>query len=687
MTAPVSSFSGLASGVQWRDVIDSTLALDRRRRVTPLTSQQTLIGRQRTAWNDLSTLLGTFERQMRELRDGAAFGITQATGGASPVSGRSLVSATATALAVPGAYDVEVRSLARAEKVAGRVVASATTALGLAGTFTVSGQTVTVEATDTLEGVRNKINALNTGATPTKVNASILQTAPGAFRLVLGASEPGAAGIALAAGTGGVAADLGLLGTQSQTVSSATAAIAAAMGVNMPPPSTIRIGGQVISVDLTTDSLTTIAARIRAAEVEADVRSEVVGGGTAFRLVVGAGVTATGDAGSADVIAALGLSESGRPEAKEQLTISGAFSVSGSPAVASSLLTDLDLDGSPLGLAVGDTITVRGTRGDGTTVLTGITVGATDTLQTLVSRLNAADAYGAPGRPAAVTLDPDGRLRLQDGVAGDSRLSVAFDVQRATGGATTLGTVRTTVEGRARTVVAGSDARVAIDGVETTSASNTVSTALPGITLSLAQAEPGTTVSISVTRDNEAAKKVVDNLVTAYNDIVSFFDRQQGEGQPLRSDPTLRSVLRSLTQAVTSVASGAGDYGRGAAVGLTLQRDGKLALDGTAFTAALAASRTDVQALFGPTGIGGAVVNAAQAATRFGTGTISTQVSSIDRQSETLRVKIEREETRLEDRRARLTEQFTRMEQAVARLQGQGNFVASQLAALRGQRS
>lgn len=685
MTAPVSTFSGLASGVQWRDVIDSTLAIDRRRRVTPLTAQRTLIDRQRTAWTDLEKLLGVFERQMRELRDGAAFGITTATGGTSPTSGRSLLTASATALATPGSFDVEVRSLARAEKVAGRVVASATTPLGLAGTFTISGQTVTIEAADTLEGVRTKVNALNTGATPTRVTASILQTSPGAFRLVLGASEPGAAGITIGAGTGGVAADLGFVGTQSQAVSSATAAIAAAMGVSMPPPSSIRIGGQVISVDLTTDSLTTIAARIRAAEIEADVRAETAGGGSVFRLVVGAGVTATDDPNSAAVIAALGLTEGGRPEAKEQLTISGALASGGSPATGGALLTGLSLDGAALGLAVGDTITVRGTRGDGTTVLTGITVGASDTLQTLVDRLNAADAFGAPSRGAAVTIDADGRLRMQDAVAGESRLSIAFDVQRATGGPTTLGAVRTTVEGRARTVVSGSDARVAIDGIETTSATNTVATAIPGVTLSLAQAEPGTTVTIAVTRDNEAARTVVDNLVSAYNDIVGFFDRQQADGQPLRSDPTLRAVLRSLTQAVTGNVPSAGAFTRGASVGLTLQRDGRLALDGTAFTDALAQSRGDVATLFGTAGIGGAAVTAAQNATRFGTGTISTQVSSIDRQAETLRVRIQREEDKLEDKRTRLTEQFTRMEQAVARLQGQGGFVASQLAALRSQ--
>jgi flagellar hook-associated protein 2 len=193
-------------------------------------------------------------------------------------------------------------------------------------------------------------------------------------------------------------------------------------------------------------------------------------------------------------------------------------------------------------------------------------------------------------------------------------------------------------------------------------------------------------VSLTVARDDQAAKQAVEGIVTAYNDIVSFFDRQQAENQPLRSDPTLRSIVGALTNALRTVAPGTGDYTRGANVGLTLQQDGKLVLDAAAFSAALEADRAGVTTLFGTTGIGGALVTAAEGATRFGDGTIPSTIASIDRQSETLKTRIQREEDRLEDRRARLTEQFTRMEQAVARLQSQGSFISSLIAAANAQR-
>lgn len=679
MTNPLVGFSGLASGVQWQDVVERSIAIDRSRKITPLTNRQSLLGRQRTAWNDLTTLLGTFQKQLAGLTAGTAFSTNTVTGGASALTGRTLLSATAAAGATPGTYDVEVRSLARAEKLAGAVQTSATTALGLAGSFSVGGQTVSVEATDTLEGVRDRINALNTGATPSGVSASILQAGTGNFRLVLTAATPGATGIALTDGAAGVAADLGFVANRSRTVSSATAAIAATLGVSMPPPSTVRVGNQVISVDLTTDSILSIVSKIRAARGEASIEEVTVGGDTQYRLVVGGSVTATGDAGSQDVIDMLQFSSGGTRAAAEQLTATGVLGDGGGSASMATLLTDLSVDGAGLGLAVGDTITIRGSRGDRSSVLTGITIGAGDTLQTLLDKLNGTDAFGGGTRTATATLGPDGRIRLVDNVGGDSELSVSFDVQRAAGGATTLGTVTTDVEGRTRQVAAGSDAVVVVDGVTVRGAGNSVATAIPGVTLNLLQAEAGTTVSVTVGRDNAAATKAVEDLVSSYNDVVAFFDRQQAEGQALRQDPTLRGIVRSLTEALRTVVPDAGTYSRGAEVGMTLGRDGRLSLDSTAFAAAMAGARDDLAALFSRTGIAGALDTVISDATRVGTGTISSTLSSIEQQSSTLATRITREEEKLEDRRARMVEQYSRMEAAIARFGAQASYLSSQL--------
>jgi flagellar hook-associated protein 2 len=107
---------------------------------------------------------------------------------------------------------VEVVSLARAQKLAGTAVADPAVALNMTGTFSLNGVTVSVVATDTLNDVRDKINAGNTGLTPSKVSASILTVAPGDNRLVLTSDTAGAAGITHADTTGSVLAGLGLTG-------------------------------------------------------------------------------------------------------------------------------------------------------------------------------------------------------------------------------------------------------------------------------------------------------------------------------------------------------------------------------------------------------------------------------------------------------------------------------------------
>src|SRR4029450_5879 len=115
------------------------------------------------------------------------------------------------------------------------------------------------------------------------VSASVLSTGTSAQRLVLTSDAAGSSGIELVDGASGVLGSLGVVdgstslnltstgGTQTHKVTLSTAAIATMLGVSLPPPSTITINGQTITVDLTVDSLTTIAAKIQAAGGTADV--------------------------------------------------------------------------------------------------------------------------------------------------------------------------------------------------------------------------------------------------------------------------------------------------------------------------------------------------------------------------------------------------------------------------------
>ena len=580
--------------------------------------------------------------------------------------------------------------LARAEKLSGAVVADSAVALGLTGTFAIAGQNVTVAATDTLDAVRDKINSLNTGGTPTKVSASVIASAAGQKRLVISSDSPGSTGTGLADGTEGVLRDLGFMDTQSRAVPSMGLSVAAALGVTMPPPSSIRVGNTTISIDLSVDSISIIVAKIRAAGAQAEVQKDIVGGVPSYRISVGGNVTATADPNSASTIAALGFA-SGAQTSVQQVVASGlAFQgASNTVATATTRLTDLRAGGVSLGVTVGDTLTFSGMRGDGTTITTSFVVGGADTLQTLLSKLNDnTTGFGAGTRPALASVDPDGKLRLNDTVGGDSRLRLALTLSPAAGGApaSLLGSFSAETVGRSRAMVKGSDAQVRVDGVLITRSSNTISDALQGVSLNLLQSEPGSEIDLTVTRDLEKSVKSVKDFASAYNDVVTFAAGQQLAGQPLQSSTTLRRILSSFTQSLRTEVPTAGAYSRSTLAGLTLSRAGTVDVDDTRLRDALGANLTGVQALFGTAGIGNAMVTATNFASRSVDGTITSAISSITDSNSRLTRRITDAQARVDTRRTALITRFTSMELAISRLQQQGTNLSSAVSGLNSRR-
>lgn len=681
-----TNIGGLVSGVQWNDLVTQVAEAEKARSVTPLQTRLTAADKRKSAFGELSALVTKLQDASNALKLGSAFTNFNAAASASTQTNRSLMSVSATAAAKPGAYKVEVVDLARAEKLSSAVVADATAALGLTGAFSVAGQNVTVDPADSLEGVRDKINALNSGATASKVTASVLTSAAGQKRLVISADNVGSAGTGLTDGPEGVLRDLGFIDSKSRAVPSSGLAVAAALGVTSPPPSSIKVGGRSISVDLAVDSIASIVAKIRAAGGQAEVQTETVGGVPSYRLSVGGTVSATTDPDSASVVAALGFAPGGQSSVQQVLASGNAFQdASGNVATSNTRLTDLSANGTSLGVNVGDTLTFSGLRGDGSVVTTSFVVGGADTMQTLLSKLNdPTTGYGAGARPAAATIDPDGRLRLNDRTGGESRLRLGMTVSPAMGGSpqSLLGTFGTETVGRSRAMALGTDAQLKVDGVLLTRSSNTVSDALDGVTINLLNSEPGTEVDLTVTRDMDASVKAVKDFAKAYNDIVSYSAGQQLEGQPLRSNGEMRRILSSFTQALRTEVPTAGAYSRGTLAGMTLTRSGSLEVNETTVRAALNANLSGVQALFGTAGIGNAMAAATTLATRAVDGTITSAISNITSANVALNKRITDAQARVDARREALIARFTSMELAMSRLQQQGNSLTATMTGL-----
>ena len=677
MSNPIS-FSGLSSGIQWGDIVDKLNAAQQAREVTPITKSIDAAGKRRTAWNDFQTKLYGLNDAARVLRNGSVGALTTSAG-TSPNTSRTLFSATAGLVASPGTYQVEVAALAQQDKVGGNVVTDVAAAAGIDGTFTVNGATVTVAATDSLNGIRDKINATNSGSTPSGVTASILSNGGSAGRLVMTASATGANGITLTDGASGTARSLGLLDTTSRKLTSISTAVATVLGISPPPaPASIVVGGLTIAIS-SSDSLATIMAKINAAGGQSSIKTEPNGAGSLYSLVVSDNVQAvSGDSDSAAWISTLGLTAGGRSSVQQTVASGIMTEAGGSLASSSTGLTNLSVAGVAANIAVGDAINIRGTRGDGTVASVGITVGAGDTVQTLLDKINSAPGgFGGGSRTATASLGSDGKIRLVDDTGGESKLTLFMDVTKTDGTSGTLGTTSTERLGRERAVAIGSNADLKIDGVSYSRSSNTVGDVIPGVTLNLQQAEAGTSTAFQVSRDTATITASIKKMVDAYNSTFDYFDAQRKDPtQPLYGNPTLRTVMNSMSDALRTVVSSNSVYTVGSVAGMTLDRSGHLNLDTAALTTALGNKPEELAKLFGSAGIGQALVTATDKATAFGTGVLATQINSIDSSVATMKSRQTVAQRRVDDAKKQMTARFTSMEQLLAKIQSQGSAMA-----------
>jgi flagellar hook-associated protein 2 len=704
MATPLSSVQGLASNIQWQDLVTAVMNQEKSRLLDPVTNEINSAKSGVDAWTQFQTLVKTVNTSAVALRDGAIGGIA-ATGGTTP-AGRALFSVTAANGATPGSYQAEVVSLARASKVAGKSFSSTSAPIGVTGEFIVNGKRIIVKATDSLASVRDAINAANVGNPASGVSATIATTLTGG-RLVLVSTVPGAGGIELSDGTTGVLNTLGLSdGTQGSNTASpqtyrfsdATKPIADLLGTSdVPAPTTISVGNTTINVDLSTDTLTDLQQRIAAAGVNASLVTTQFNGASWQRIGVDEPVGAiANNADSARVVALLGFAQPGQSSVAQVLSDSSAWTDGGAPASGATALSSLSVSGVALGLGAGDTIQINGHRGDGIAVSTSLTLTGTETVDQLLAKLNDAGAFGAVSRSATASLASDGTLTVTDNTAGASQLSLSLSVKRADGTTASLGAVGTQTAGFDRVLVQGSDAQVRVDGTLYTGSSNTFTNAIPNVTLNLTAAEPGTVVDLTLTRDEAAAAAAVKSLADGYNALASFVKTQTASGGALQFNTIARSAMRQVTQTLQeNVPNLTGTLTRGALVGLAFDKTGQLQFNEDTFKSALETSPDQVLALFGTaksvqpdnsvittTGIGGAVATLADALSRSGDGVAASQITSLQSRMSLLDRRSDDIQSRIDRHRDTMTAQFVAMEAALARLQSQGATLTSQIKGL-----
>lgn len=282
------NFSGLSSGIDTDSIISRLMQLEAipiqrlQQRQAQLTQRQGLL-------NQFKSRLTAFATAAGSLNSTAAFNPLTATSSKTDVATIATTSGS-----VAGTYQLEVSKLAQSHKIASTAQSSATTALGLSGTFTVNGKGVTIGTNDTLTSIAQKINAVSPG-----LAAGIIDGGANNAYITLTAGTTGAASkIQIGDLTGGVAAALGLVtgagalretitgGATSIGFSSASTNLSSMLNFPGTGSKTFTLNGTNVAVDFDSTSLQGVANAINAAStgVTASVRSVTVNGTTQQKL-------------------------------------------------------------------------------------------------------------------------------------------------------------------------------------------------------------------------------------------------------------------------------------------------------------------------------------------------------------------------------------------------------------------
>lgn len=154
---------------------------------------------------------------------------------------------------------------------------------------------------------------------------------------------------------------------------------------------------------------------------------------------------------------------------------------------------------------------------------------------------------------------------------------------------------------------AAQNALLDIDGIAVVKASNTVTDAISGVTLNLLTTSSGTSANLGIASNKDKVKESITAFVDAYNKLdttlrsLTKYDETGKASGALLGDATARSVINQLKSVMTKSITTGNGLTTLSQVGVSFQRDGKLALDATKLDAAVATNFSDIASLFATT--------------------------------------------------------------------------------------
>ena len=312
----------------------------------------------------------------------------------------------------------------------------------------------------------------------------------------------------------------------------------------------------------------------------------------------------------------------------------------------------------------------------------------------------------------STTVNNDGSLTINFAAADGDAPAPSWGDTGNTGVTATYATSRNFVAGGAVSGVSfatklasAADAELKVNGLSLKRSSNTVTDAIPGLTLNL-QGTTGSAATLALTREPAKLKEKIQALVKSYNDTMSDFailsgpknkkDETDVYSGSLQNDSTLSNLKMQLRGMFTGTSSTPGTSVQALRdIGISIQRDGRLELDEKKLDTALENNYAEVVTMMtadrekksnlgvAKRGLAGDAVK--RLTDLMGTsGLLMTQTESSQTQIKRYEKDLANLERRMEVLLARYSQQFANMDDMVGNSNSMRTYLKNQFAAMSG---
>ena len=330
-----------------------------------------------------------------------------------------------------------------------------------------------------------------------------------------------------------------------------------------------------------------------------------------------------------------------------------------------------------------------GNDSEGNPVTRTISLTENSSLEDIRDQINDFDFEDGPKVSASIVNDGTGyRLALNSTATGKEASINDMSFSGLTGGVVLAADVETAYEGR--------DAELKVNGIAITSATNRVEGAVAGVTLEVEKVtEAGSPNTVVVARNTLAVREAVEGFVKGYNDLktrigeLTAFNGGGDAAGDLIGDRAVRTIESQLRSALVGSVPG-GDINRLSDMGIELNKEGKLELDSSKMSKAVAENQDAVAAFFASdseeAGMGGQV-NEVVNRLLSDNGTLGSANRSAEASIAALDVRLERTEVSIDRTIERYRKQFSQLDVMMSQMSSMSDYLTQQFDMINSQMS